>query len=102
MFHCQPINHKLCKESRRKVQLHYSICHPFLSVHHLHWSHNPTLVVAKGCTLGAVAAVVTTRQPGSWKVTAKGIGTCMGIFDCILGWADVIGIGKGLDMLVES
>ena len=67
-------------------------------------SHNPTLDVATGCTQGAVGpfvgTVATTRQPGSWKVTAKGIGTCMGILDCILGCTDVI--GKGLDMLDES
>ena len=47
--------------------------------------------------MGAVAAVVTTRQPGSWNVTmGKGIGTCMGI-PIVLVCMD--GIGIGLDML---
>ena len=47
--------------------------------------------------MGAVAAVVTTRHPGSWNVTmGMGIGTCIGI-PIVLVCMD--GIGIGLDML---
>ena len=47
--------------------------------------------------MGAVAAVVTTRHPGSWNVTMGiGIGTCIGI---PIEFVGMDGIEIGLDML---
>ena len=46
--------------------------------------------------MGAVAAVVTTRHPGSWNVTMGiGIGICIGIPIEFFG---IVGIETVLDM----